>query len=101
MRIFAAAFIVWCLGAGAAQAGTEVRRVPTEKGGTKATIFVRPFCKFGLQFLAVTSTSDNGNYGFEDNVTVIQVNQKGGYPDQPSQPMKCQEDAAEPVVRYK
>jgi len=97
MRIFAAAFIIWCLGAAVAQAGTEVRRVPTEKGGTQATIFVRPFCKFGYQFLVVTSTADNGNYGFEDNVAVIQVNQK----DQPSQPMKCQEDAAEPVVRYK
>jgi len=97
MRIFAAAFIIWCLGAAVAQAGTEVRRVPTEKGGTQATIFVRPFCKFGLQFLAVTSTSDNGNYGFEDNVTVIQVTKQGSQ----AGPMLCQEDAAEPVVRYK
>jgi len=97
MRIFAAAFIIWCLGTGVAQAGTEVRRVGDERGGTQATIFVRPFCKFGLQFLAVTSRVDNGNYGFEDNVTGIQVMREG----QSLIPMKCQEDAAEPVVRYK
>jgi len=97
MRIFTAAFIIWCLGAAVAQAGTEVRRVGGASHPTQSTIFVRPFCKFGLQFLAVIN-QENEHTSSEDNVSVLQVMAREGAS---GFPMKCQEDAAEPVVRYK
>jgi len=96
MRIFAAAFIIWCLGAAVAQAGTEVREVKFPSGQQQTIIFVRPFCKFGMQFISVNQDRSNTSTG-SGGLEVVQV-MTSVASHLPLQPMKCQEDSAQPAV---
>lgn len=57
--------------------------IPTS---SEATVFVRPFCKFGLQFVVVTVMKESNHNG-SGGVSVTQVTGKDG------KPLLCEEDS--------
>lgn len=71
---------IWIEGAAPKQATSLA--VPTT---TEATVYVRPFCKFGLQFLA-SSVSKTNNSNGAGGVAIVQVLGRDG------KPLPCSED---------
>lgn len=84
-KIIATCFVISLLPSVAAVAQIKPSQTAVIKTSNSAAVFVKPFCRFSLQFLASTVSKDSNHAG-SGGVAITQVMGKDG------KPMPCTED---------